>query len=201
MKLYADTGPKRTAQVLGDGAVAVVTFLLLWLASFLREQILGFRTAAERVESSGRSVSSGATSAGDALSDVPLVGGALRTPFDVVAEAGRDLSVAGTEAGSSIDALALWLPLLLVVLPVGLLLLSHLPRRVRWVREVAEVERLAGTVGADRLLAHRAIANRSLRDLRRGGVDAAGAFAAGDWATLARLERRALGLRDRPPAG
>ena len=196
MKWYADIGPRRTVQITADLAVLVVTLTLVRLAFHLRAQILGFEAAAERVEASGHSVSSGASSAGEVLSDLPLVGGALASAFGVVAEAGGELGMAGTEAGASIASLALLLPLLLVAVPVGYLLLRHLPRRVRWSREVAEVLRLPPGPDTDRLLAHRAVARRALRDLRRHRLDPVAALAAGDWGALARAERRSLGLRD-----
>lgn len=199
MKLYADTTAKRVAQVLGDVAVLVLAWLLIRQALRLREQILGFRAAAAHVESSGQSVSRGAEAAGSALTEVPVVGGALGAPFAAVADAGRELSAAGAEAGASIDSLGLFLPLLLIGLLLGYVLFLYLPRRIAWVREVAEVRRLQGSEHAERLLAHRALATRPFRELRETVANPADALAARDWGPLARAELHALGLRTPAP--
>jgi hypothetical protein len=54
--------------------------------------------------------------------------------------------------------------------------------------------------GADlELFALRALANRPLRELYRVTPDPAGALRAGDYAGLAALELRSLGLRAEPP--
>ncbi|GGI07512.1 hypothetical protein [Egicoccus halophilus] len=198
MKLYADPGPRLATQVAGDLAALASVVVTVRVATRLREQVLGFGVAADRVQSSGERVSSGASAAGTALTDLPLVGGALSAPFEVVADAGRDLAAAGSEAGGSLDGLAALLPALLVAVVVGYLVAHWLPARVAWVREVAEVQRLGHTPDADRLLAHRALARRPLHELRRDGADPVADLAAGHWTSLADLERRALGLTSRP---
>ena len=199
MKLYADTGPRRARQVAGDLAVVVVGWLLVRMALRLREQVLAFRSAAEHVESAGQNVSRGADAASVALADVPLIGGALSPPFDAVADAGRDLNAAGTDAASALDGLGLVLPLLLVGLVLGYVLFRYLPQRVAWIREVADVRRVLAAPEGERLLAHRAVAGRPLRVLHRAVADPSGALARGDWAPLARVELKALGLRASPP--
>lgn len=201
MKLYADATAKRVTQVLGDVAVLLLAGLLIRQALRLREQILGFRAAAEHVESSGRSVSRGAEAAGGVLTDLPVVGGALAAPFDVVAEAGRELSAAGAEAGASIDSIGLFLPLLLIGLLLGFVLFRYLPQRITWIREVDEIRRLRHSGHAERLLAHRALATRPLRELRSTVASPGEALATGDWGPLARAELRALGLRESTSIG
>lgn len=201
MKLYADTGAVRARQVLGDVLVVVLGWLVIQRALRLRTQITDFRSAAERVESAGQNVVRGADAAGIALDEVPLVGGALSAPFGAVADAGRDLSAAGTDAASAIDGLGVFLPLLLVGVVLGYVLFRYLPRRLTWIREVAEARRVLSTADGERLLAHRAVAARPLRDLRRAVPDPGGALARGDWAPLAAMELGALGLRPSPGLG
>lgn len=198
MKLYADVGAVRARQVLGDVLVVVLGWLVVCQALRLRTQILDFRSAAVRVESAGQNVVRGADAAGTALEEVPVVGGALSAPFGAVADAGRDLSAAGTDAVAGIDGLGLFLPLLLVGLVLGFVLFRYLPQRVAWIREVGEVGRVLATPDGERLLAHRALARRPLAELRRAVPDPGGALAGGDWAPLAAMELHALGLR-RPP--
>ncbi|MFA9445582.1 hypothetical protein [Egicoccus sp. AB-alg6-2] len=201
MKLYADVASVRARQVLGDVLVLVVTWLVVRQAARVRRQLLDFRSAAERVESAGRNVVRGADAAGSALQDVPVVGGALSAPFGAVADAGRDLSAAGTDAGAAIEGLGLFVPLLLVGLVLGYVLFRYLPGRLAWMRETAEVARVLGTADGERLLAHRAVAGRPLRLLRQSVVDPGAALAHGDWAPLAAVELQELGLRRSPPDG
>lgn len=195
MKLYADTGAVRARQVLGDVLVVVLAWLVVQRAWRLRTQILDFRSAAVRVESAGANVTRGADAAGAALDEVPLVGGALSAPFGAVADAGRDLSAAGTDAASAIDGLGMFLPLLLIGVVLGYVLFRYLPQRLAWIREVAEVDRVLASPDGERLLAHRALAGRPLADLRRAVPDPGGALARGEWAPLAAMELQALGLR------
>lgn len=195
MKLYADRPAVRARQVLGDVLVLVVGWLVVRRALRLRTQILEFRSAAERLESAGHNVVRGADAAGSALEEVPVVGGAIAAPFGAVADAGRDLSAAGTDAVAGIDGLGLFLPLLLIGLVLGWVLFRYLPQRLAWIREAAEVRHVLASPNGDQLLAHRAAASRPLRTLRAATPDPAAALAAGDHAALARIELEALGLR------
>jgi hypothetical protein len=176
-------------------AAILALALTVWVALFVRRQILGFRDAADRVETAGERVGGGADAAAAALGEVPLVGGALSAPFGAVADAGRDLSAAGVEAGVSIDNLALVLPLALAALLFGVLCLAWLPGRIGWVREAAAVAALPSDGAADLLLAQRALGRRELRDFRHAGVDPVEVLAARDWRRLADVEYHALGLR------
>lgn len=90
--------------------------------------------------------------------------------------------------------LALWLGVIVAALPILLVLLVWLPERVRWMRDASVAADLRDT-GVDlRLFAHRAVANRSLRELRRATRDPGRALADGDFAVLAEIELRSLGL-------
>jgi hypothetical protein len=94
--------------------------------------------------------------------------------------------------------LALWLGVLVAAVPVAALLVMWLPGRVAWAREAGAASRLR-MGGADlELFALRAVANRSLRELYRVTNDPAGALRSGDYAGLAALELRSLGLRTEP---
>lgn len=197
MLLYADRPAVRARQVIGDVTMIAVTVLAVWLARALRGSILELDGAARALIDSGETVSSGATSAAEAVDGIPAVGGALASPFTTIAGAGTQITSAGTQTSDAVHTLALLLPGLLVGLLVGYVLFRLLPARIRWVREAAEVRRLLASANAARLLAHRAVATRSLRELRRGLGDPAAALAAQRWNELAGVELHALGLRAR----
>ena len=195
MKLYADAVTVRTRQILGD----VLVLVLAWVAgppgvaaAHPDPRVpLGRRTGrvgrAERRprRRGGRRCAPGAA----------LVGDAVAAPFRSVADAGRDLSLAGTDAASAIDGLGVFLPLLLVGLVLGFVLFRYLPDRILWIRDASEVRRVLATPHGEQLLAHRAAANRPLRALLAATPDPAGALAQGDHGPLAGVELQALGLR------
>jgi hypothetical protein len=87
-------------------------------------------------------------------------------------------------------------------LPIILLLVLWLPRRVAWVTEATAAQRLlrAGPAAAE-LLAARAVARQPLRRLSRLAPETVVGWRAGHpeaTAELARLELAELGLRDIP---
>ena len=124
-----------------------------------------------------------------------MVGGELQDPFGRLAGVGRTLAAAGVTQQEVVHQLALWLGVVVAVVPIVALLLVWLPRRVSWAREAGAASRLRMD-GADlELFAIRAVANRPLRDLHRVTPDPAGDLRAGEYQALADLELRALGLR------
>lgn len=206
-RLYADDALLRTRQVVGDGLVLAAAYWIVRLALRLREGVAELRVVATGLERSGRNVSQGADGAGDVLADVPGIGGALAAPFRTIEGAGRDLVAAGDQVGRAVDAVTLWLPLVLALLVLGWIGLRYLPARVAWVREATEAGLVLRSPDAARLLGTRAAATRPLRQLRRAVGDPATALAEGRFTELAAVELRALGLstaglteRDAPSA-
>jgi hypothetical protein len=195
--LYADRGAVRARQLTGDLTMVAVTVLAVWLARELRGTILALDGAAQGLMDSGETVSSGARSAAEAVEGIPAVGGALASPFTTIAGAGTQITSAGAQTSDAVHTLALLLPGLLAGILVGYVLFRLLPARIRWVQEAAEVRRLLASSDAARLLAHRAVATRPLRELRRRLDDPAAALAEERWDELAGVELHALGLRPR----
>ncbi|SDD66057.1 hypothetical protein [Actinokineospora iranica] len=98
------------------------------------------------------------------------------------------------------ESLAFWLTGALIIVPVALVLVVWLPRRLRFVRDAGAARRLRalGADGAD-LLALRALVFQPLPRLSRAGAVGA-CWRAGDpevIAALARSELRRLGMRAR----
>jgi hypothetical protein len=198
MKLYAETAWLRTRQLAGDLAV------LAWTAGWVLAGRALYRLV-DQLAAPGRAVERAGTSfAGDVgdiqekVGRIPVVGGELRDPFGRLGGVGRTLAEAGSTQQQVVHDLALWLGVLVAAAPVAALLAVWLPRRVAWAREAGAASRLRRD-GADlELFALRAVANRPLRELRRASPDPTGALRAGDYAALAALELRALGLRPTP---
>jgi hypothetical protein len=202
MKLYADTPARRTRQLAGDLLAAAWIAVWIWLALELRERLLRLRAPGEALERAGSSFSGALGEAGDRIGGVPVVGddvsGALRRAGgagDTVAEAGRSQQQA-------VEQLALWLPLLVLLLAAGIVLVRRLPARLAWAREAGATRALAGPDAAE-IFAVRAVAHRPVAELAALPAATVTRWRAGDphaTAALADLERRALGLRAPGPA-
>ena len=181
MKLYADLPAARARQIAGD-AVALAWTGAWALAGRAVYRVVEEVTSASRsVEDAGLRFSSTLDDVSTNVGRVPLAGPALRQPFSGAAEAGRSLADAGSTSGDAIHDLALWLGLLVALLPIVWLLARWLPDRVRWARDAA----VAATLDLE-LLATRAVARRSLVELSR---------TPNETTALAALELRAMGLR------
>ena len=198
MKLYAETRSQRSVQVAAD--VAVVVWIALWvrLGTWIHELVNRLAEAGKSIESAGSGFTSAMESAGDRAAGVPGLGDTLRSPFDTAAGAGRALARAGAGQQEAVHSLALWLGILIAVIPIGYVLLRWAPWRTRWVREASAAARLRIDAEDLHLFALRAIATRPLYELQKVAPDPAAALAAGDYEGLASLELGALGLVTRP---
>jgi hypothetical protein len=220
VQVYADRGPRRLRQITGDLLVVGIAYVVIAVAIELRDAISSLGEVGLQLDRSGRAVSQGADRAADAIGAVPAVGGALAAPFGTLSGAGRQLSAAGGQVTESANTVAFLIAALLIGMTIGYVAFRYLPGRIRWIREVAEIRRLLHEPDAAQLLAHRAVASRPLRTLRRGsstdlaraldgdasadrvpgervGRSVAEDLAAQRWAPLAALELDALGLDPR----
>jgi hypothetical protein len=198
MKLYADTPAHRTRQLLGDLLVLGWVGLWGWLALELRERLLSLRGPGESLERAGTSFSGALGDAGDRIGGLPVVGddvsGALRRAGgagDTVAEAGRSQQQA-------VEQVALWLPLLVLLLAAGIVLARWLPGRLAWAREAGAATRALSAADTAEIFAVRALARRSTVELAALPAGTVARWRAGDpdaTAALAGLELRSVGLR------
>jgi hypothetical protein len=195
VKLYAETSGLRTRQLVGD--LAVLAWTAAWVAAgvALHRLVEKLAVPGERVEQAGGSFAGDVAEIQQKVGRLPVVGDELQDPFGRLAGVGRTLAAAGVTQQEVVHQLALWLGVVVAVVPIVALLLVWLPSRVSWAREAGAAGRLRMD-GADlELFAIRAVANRPLRDLRRVTPDPAGDLRAGEYQALADLELRALGLR------
>jgi hypothetical protein len=195
VKLYAETSGLRTRQLVGD--LAVLAWTAAWVAAgvALCRLVEKLAVPGERVEQAGGGFAGDIAEIQQKVGRLPVVGDELQDPFGRLAGVGRTLAAAGVTQQEVVHQLALWLGMVVAVVPIVALLLVWLPGRVSWAREAGAASRLRMD-GADlELFAIRAVANRPLRDLHRVSPDPAGDLRAGEYQALADLELRALGLR------
>jgi hypothetical protein len=195
MKIYAETPGFRSRQVLADVAIAVWVFLWVRIGLRVKELVDALGAPGRTIEDAGSGFTETLLSAAREVGDVPVVGEALQAPLESAAGAGRVLQRAGATQQEVVHNLALWLGILLALIPILVALAHWLPWRVRWAREASAANRLKIDSDDLQLFALRAIANRPLDQLRRATPDPAAAFARGDYGPLAALELKELGLR------
>ena len=201
IKIYAETPSLRLRQQLQDTAT------LVWVAAWglagrtLYRTIEHLRTATAEAERAGSGFARRLDDVARTVTDIPLVGSALRRPFTGAADAGRTLETAGAAAGDTVHTLALWLGLLVALLPIAWVLARRLPRRLAWMREAGAAATLRIDADDLQLFALRAAATAPLHELRRVTADPARALADGDYAPLAAIELARLGLRVPAPTG
>lgn len=195
MTWYAETGPLRARQLLGDALL--VLWVLLWVRVGLAVKDAVDRLAApgRELEQAGSGLSGGLRGAAERAQELPVVGGGLAAPLEGAAGAGDALARAGVAQQDAVGTLSLVLALLLAGIPVVWAVQRRLPARLAWARQAAAVRTLRGDV---ELFALRAATHRPLSELARLGPDPVGRWRRGEPGAaeaLAALELRAHGLR------
>ena len=194
MKLYAEVPHFRRRQVAMDISVLAWVALWAWAGDNVHDLILRLAGPGRAIESAGSGLEQRLEAAGRSVQELPVVGDALASSLNSAARAGGFLEGAGASQVETVTSLGLWMGTMLALIPISLMLLAYLPRRVRWIREAAAAARLRIDAEDLHLFALRAIATRPLHELRRATPDPARALATGDYGPLAAIELGALGL-------
>ena len=194
MKLYAEVPRYRMRQIVRD--LAAVAWVAIWVRVGFRihELVSALAGPGRTIESAGNGVALSLESAGSDVDDLPVIGDALRTPFEAIAGAGRALERAGASQQDVVASLAVWLGVVLALVPILFVAFKYIPDRGRWIRAASAADHIRLDADDLHLFALRAVANRPLHELRRASSDPAGDLASGNYQALARLELNALGL-------
>ncbi|OEJ23440.1 hypothetical protein AR457_01825 [Streptomyces agglomeratus] len=157
MRLYAQTPARRNRQVLVDLIAVTLIALTVWAALFVRDMIMLLAEPGRKVESSGDGLAEELGNAGDAASDVPLIGDVLKKPLQSAADASTGFADAGESIQESVTRVADVTTAALIVILVLLILVLWLPPRLLWIRRSVIVRRLADAPGGADLLALRVL--------------------------------------------
>ena len=198
MQLYARHPAVRSRQLAADLGMLAWTVIWLLVARTVHGAVLRLAETGRAIEDLGASVADSMSTAAGVAEDVPFAGDELAGPFQALSDAGGDVSGAGVAAQEAVGTVAFLLAVVLVVLPVGWLLLRWLPWRIDYSREASAAVRLAQGAPDLELLAARALARVSLRQLAALPPGTGAAWREGDPAAvraLAALELRRLGLQ------
>lgn len=202
MKLYADLPARRAAQMAGDALLVLWIVGSILFARLVHDAVMLLAEPGEEVNEASVGLAERFREAGSAVDGAPLVGEQLRAPFDGAGDAADRLANAGLDQVAAVEQVALWLSVVLVVIPVGLALGLHLPRRVAFARNAGAGQRFVDSVEDLDLFALRALARQPMHRLARISDDPAGAWRRGDVAVitaLADLELADTGLRRPAP--
>jgi hypothetical protein len=201
MKLYADRPLRATNQLLGDLLVVVWVIFWVWLARLVHEKVGDLAGPGRDAEDAGRNLARSLSDAARRVDDIPLAGDKLRQPFDDGASSGRDFASAAQSYQDAVANLAMFTAIAVAVIPIVVLLVSWLPRRISWISAASAAKRLLRAGGSDDratdLFALRALVNQPLKALAKVTPDPAQAWRDQDPAVLddlAELELAQLGL-------
>ena len=200
VKLYAERPGAALRQVITDVLVALWVYAWVRLAFFAHEWIDKLAVPGEKLEGAGTRMAEQLRDAGNKAGRVPVAGDDLKKPFANAGDAASQVADVGREQQQIVHDVALVVSIGLLVLPLGLVLLVWLPRRLRWIGRAGTASKLRAAPAGRDLLALRALATQPLEKLTRLDPDIAAAWRRGDGEAvraLAELELAGLGLRRR----
>jgi hypothetical protein len=169
MKLawYAETPARRSRQVIADVLVLVGLVLCVWLGTTVHGTTEKLVDPGERIESAGVELSQRMDEAASAVENIPAVGDEVAEPFSDASGVGQRIEDAGKQQQEAVRTLATVLGWTAGGLPALLLLLTWLPRRLRFGRRAAEARLLRESSAGIDLLALRALARQPIGALLR----------------------------------
>ena len=201
VRIYADQPGHRLRQIIAD-VLGVLWCILAVLAGKAVYDLIDTLAGPGRLlEDAGDGMADNLSGAGDNLSDIPLIGGAVSAPFEGAAGAAANVAGAGRTVQDVVGTVAT----LAGVSTAGFLILLAvlfwiLPRLV-WIRRAEAARMVLSDPDGVELLALRALATRKLSLLARIGDGLLPAWRRGDpeiVQALAELEMGRLGIRMPP---
>jgi hypothetical protein len=198
MKLYADLRSRRAGQLAGDLLLVVWIFLWARVGMAVYDAVQELGVVGQQVEEGGSELAGNLGEAGRRAASVPLVGDELRSPFDAAAGAAAAIADAGRAQQEAVSDLALLLGGVTAVVPIAVLVLFWVPRRLVFARRAGAARRHLDAADDLDLFALRALAGQPMHRLARVSDDPVGAWRRGDAVVvrrLADLELRDSGLR------
>jgi len=203
--LYPDLPDQRRAQIGRDLAAVLLVVFFCWCGVQLHDAVSSLSVLGEGVASAGTAVEGGFTSVGDAVGGIPVVGDDLADALDGVgAGTGGNLAELGQTGVDAVERTALLAGLTAALLPIAVLLVAVLPRRLRGIREMTAARSMTGLSLDDpehrRLLAMRAAFGLPFRELLPHTRDPFGDLAAGRYDALVTAALADVGLSPRGSA-
>lgn len=198
MKLYAELPQRLTLQALFDVIVIVWCWIWIRVGLYIHDLVGRLSAGGRFLIDAGQDLEKTASSVQGNVVRVPVLGSFLKERFDSLVDVGRSLQDSGMSQLRTVETLSLWLGFVVGLLPILLALWIWTSRRTGWIRDASAAVKLRDDPRNHYLFALRAITSRPLTELRSAPArEAIRAFHAGDYAPLARLELKEMGLRYR----
>jgi hypothetical protein len=199
VRFYPDTPHSRRAAILGDVLVLVLLLLLAWLGLKVHDAVAELAAVPRGVGDTGGALQRGFEDAGDAVGDVPAVGGPIGDALrDAGQDAGGRIRATARSGEEDVNDLANLLGFLMFLLPAVAVLSRFLPERVVSVRRLTAASRAIGTgltPERERSLAMRAAFGLPYERLVRFSGDPLGDLEAGRYDGLVAAALDDAGLR------
>ncbi|HRP99633.1 MAG TPA: hypothetical protein PK781_04145 [Terrimesophilobacter sp.] len=200
MKIYSDFWPRRITQIAADALALLVISLGVWLGVIIGSAVASVAELGRQLRAAGEGFQSAMLGAGDALGQVPLVGDAVRFPFDSASHTGTTIADFGDATESFIETTGIVVGVV-TALAVGLLVCwVWLRRRLVFIRRATTADQLQRLDDGHDLLALRALVNGTRAELAAISRNPVQGWRSGEPTVLrqlAALELREAGVRVR----
>lgn len=197
MQLYSASPFVRARQLVADLVALTAIVVAAVLGTGIGTAIAALGAFGRSVEEAGEGLRRSMSDAASTLGDIPVLGDAAAAPFEQASGVGASLAASGQDQQRLMTTLGVVVGLIVAVLPIALVLLVWLRRRVGFARRAGLAARLGATAEGRDLLALRALVRGPSRTLLAVAPQPAAAWRAGDpaaVAALADLELRAAGV-------
>lgn len=160
VRLYPGNPAGRRSTITRDVLVLLLIAFFVWCGAKAYQAVERLTVFGSAVSDTGTSIEKGFGSAANAVGSVPIVGDSLANALNGAGSgAGSNVTALGQQGNEYVHRLALILGLAVALLPILVLLIAVLPRRIRQIRSLTAATSLL-TNSADpairRILASRA---------------------------------------------
>ena len=202
MTLYAAAPARRLRQVLGDLLLIGWIAAWVWVGRLVQDTVVRLADPVVGIQSRASDLGRTMRDASSSVGDLPMVGDTLKVPFDKASGTGDGIARSSGDLVAQIQQIGWLLGLLTAAVPILLVTLWWVSRRVAFVRAATAAQRYVDSEADLDLFALRAMARQPLERLTRISPDPVGAWRRGDPEVvhaLALMELREQGLRPPPP--
>src|SRR5690554_1587466 len=142
MKIYSDFLPRRMSQIGADALALFVIGLGVWLGIAIGTAIAAVAELGRQLRSAGAGFETAMLDAGSALGQVPLVGDAVRLPFDSASTTGTVIADFGVATESFITTTGVTVGVLVALAIAVLVCWVWLRRRIVFIRRATAANQL-----------------------------------------------------------
>ncbi len=199
LTLYPSLPSARRQQIVRDVLSLALIAFFIWCGVKVHDVVAELSVIGTAVYDAGSNVQNSFDSVAGAVNGIPVVGGALADAFHNAGQGtGGNVAQSAQASVDAINKLATVLGVVTALLPISVLVVAALPRRIRGIREMTAANTMANLDLNDperrRLLAMRAAFGLPFRELLPYTSDPFGDLAAGRYDALIAAALADVGL-------